>query len=345
MELRRAILGLLLAVLSLPVPARAEKDWFASLYTNEGIELRADERLFVLYAALNAMGYDEAPVVRRLPVPSREMDPVRLALREQVKLDPALVTRLAAFFDGHPESAEAYARYVLTLNGPGGFEAPAGSKSSLKGIEALLAEVYSSQKLGEAFGRAQAEYRSALKSYHPVIDAPVAETRRLLKMKEDEPPRVVLAVNLFDARGKAFSGLVGEELFVVLGPSKEPDLFAVAREVARARLAPVVAAKVAGSKPIAEAAAAAQADNAASFATECFARAFAAAAVKLPPEKLDALASQGCRSVADLAGLVPGFASSEASLESFVGESLSLLTKEGSKPAAGKSGRLVKYGK
>src|SRR5437588_717649 len=45
-----------------PSAARAEADWFASLYTAEGVELRADERVFALYAVLNATGYDEGPV-------------------------------------------------------------------------------------------------------------------------------------------------------------------------------------------------------------------------------------------------------------------------------------------
>ncbi len=53
------------ALLSAPAPAApaasassavSAGDWFASLYTGEGIELRADERVFALFALFNATG-------------------------------------------------------------------------------------------------------------------------------------------------------------------------------------------------------------------------------------------------------------------------------------------------
>ena len=52
-----------------PAPAAVQGDWFASLYTGEGIELRADERVFALFSMLNAVGYDSGPITRKEPVP------------------------------------------------------------------------------------------------------------------------------------------------------------------------------------------------------------------------------------------------------------------------------------
>ena len=121
-------------------PARAETDWFASLYTNEGVELRADERVFALYALLNGMGYDEAPVVRSLPVTARDMPPVRLKVRSQVRIDDAAAEKLNAFFNAHPKAVEAYGRYALALKGPLGFERTPAAPADLKGFETLLAE-------------------------------------------------------------------------------------------------------------------------------------------------------------------------------------------------------------
>ncbi|MGI5861954.1 MAG: hypothetical protein ACOX6T_07825 [Myxococcales bacterium] len=331
MTSRRAPLATVLALLALPATSRAAQDWFASLYTNEGIEMRADERIFALYAALNAMGYDEAPVTRRFPVPAREMHPVRLKVREALTVDRALAEKLDAFFTEHPETADVYGRHALTLRGPPTFEPSADSSAALRGIEPLLAEVYSSGKLADLFGQVQDEYRSVLKGYHAVIDGPVLEVRRLLKMKEDEPPRVTLVINLLDGRGSAFSGLVGEDLYVVLGPSTEPDLYSLVKEVARAKLAPVAASKAGTSKVLRDIAAAVGAKSAADFATEVFARAFAAAVVKPPEDKLAEIAAGGYHAALDVYPLIDKFVSSGSTLESFVAENLWILAKE---PAA-----------
>ncbi|MFN7135170.1 MAG: hypothetical protein ACK4N5_24055 [Myxococcales bacterium] len=154
-------------------PARAERDWFASLYTNEGIELRADERIFTLYALLNAMGYDDAPVVRQYPVPARDMHPVRLQVRNELKLDPGQQAKASSYFDAHPVPVDQYARYALTVEPPGTFARTQGSPNELKGAEALLADAYGQLKLAEVFAKVQAEYRAALKAYLPVVEGPV----------------------------------------------------------------------------------------------------------------------------------------------------------------------------
>jgi hypothetical protein len=232
-----------LALLSLPAAARGEADWFASLYSKQGVELRADERVFALFAVLNAMGYDEAPLLREGPVPRREFDPVRVRVRGAVHLEPPLVDRLGAFFDAHPAHARAYARYALSLKGPPGFERTSASGAELEGFEVLLAQAYQEGGLAALFVQAYGEYRAAIRGYLPVIDAPLGALRRLLRLRVGDAPRVVVVVNLLDGRGTSSSAVQGEELVVVIGPSRTPDLFAVAQAVARARLEPLLAAR------------------------------------------------------------------------------------------------------
>ncbi|MGC4113315.1 MAG: hypothetical protein QM765_01285 [Myxococcales bacterium] len=324
MRIRLAVLASLACCLLGAVPAHAETDWFASLYTNEGVELRADERVFALYAVLNAMGYDEAPVVRALPVPARDMHSVRLKVRSALRLDAADVEKLNGFFNGHAKAAEAYGRYVLSLKGPGSFERTPAAAADLKGFESLLADDYSRLKLGELFASVQDEYRTSLKGYHAVVDAPVTAVRRLLKLKEDDPPRVILVVNLLDGQGKAYSTRTGEEeLWVVVGPSKAPDLYAVAQEVARSRLEPLVAAKV--SEP-----------ELAAQASDRLSRAFAALALALPEAELDARGQRdGFPTLKDWVKQVDAFAKGATTLEAFVAEAAPALLKEqGKEPAA-----------
>jgi hypothetical protein len=245
---------------------------------------------------------------------------VRLKVRAALKLEPGQEEKLSAFFDAHARPAEAYARYALTLKGPKGFERTAAASSDLKGFEGLLADGYAHNKIAELYASVQDDQRAALKSYHAAVDAPVAAVRRQLKMKEDEPPRVVLVVNLLDGQGKATSALVGEELWIVVGPSKTPDLFAVARELARARLEPLVAAK-------------ADAESAA-LAADLLSRAFAASALALSDSDLDARQARDGFAWREWARQVDGFAKTDRGLDAFVAEAVPAVLKEsGREPA------------
>src|SRR5262245_33913679 len=85
LPLRAAVLALL--VVCAPTFARAQ-DWASSLYTEGGVELRIDERVFTLFAALNGLGFEDAPVGRKDPIPKREFDPIRQAVRDVIKVDP-----------------------------------------------------------------------------------------------------------------------------------------------------------------------------------------------------------------------------------------------------------------
>lgn len=249
---RMAYAASALALLSVPSSARGERDWFASVYTDEGIEVRADERVFTLYAVLNAMGYDEAPLARVAPVAKRELHPVRARLRGALHLAPELAGELDAFFDAHPFSVEEYARYALSLGGPPGFERTSASAPQLQGFELLLARAYHAGGVAALFQQAYGEYRPALRSYHAVVDAPAGAIRRSLRLRESDALRIAVVVNLLDGQGKVVAATFGEELFLVVGPTQTPNLIAVATEVARAHLAATAAARAREAAPALE---------------------------------------------------------------------------------------------
>src|SRR5438132_7123183 len=95
-------LWILQMALAASAPAPASGDWFASLYTGEGIELRADERVFALFSVLNAVGYDAGPVTRKDPVPKVLYHPVRQQVRSRVIGSDADVRKAAdTFLDAH----------------------------------------------------------------------------------------------------------------------------------------------------------------------------------------------------------------------------------------------------
>jgi len=224
-------------VLAVPFAAQAE-DWANSLYSEGGIELRADERVFTLFAALNEMGLDDAPVSRKDPIPKREYDPVRQQVRDAVNLDPALRAKFEAFFDAHPAPLRTYTAYVLSLGDAPGFaapEKPAKELAQLAGFEKLLAEFYAQHGIQKLFDAVQPQHREALKRYQPVVDKPIAAAREILKAPEtDESPRVVLVLNLLDGRGSSYGVGTADETWLVVGPAAAtPDPMAIVKAFAR----------------------------------------------------------------------------------------------------------------
>jgi hypothetical protein len=225
--------------------ARAEGDWFASLYTGDGVELRADERVFALYTVLNALGYDKAPVSRQNPIPKYAFHPVRQEVRLKVgALDPAVRKQADAFLDGHPQPLQRYLGYALALGPPPFDQAPKAREwSELKGFDAVIRNAYSTWNLPELLAQEQGEYRKALRGYLPAIDAPIAKLRKMLRVGDDAASGTLLVMNLLDAQDEV-CGLRSERgVTIVVGPSDKPNVEGVLREYARAFVEPAVGKK------------------------------------------------------------------------------------------------------
>jgi hypothetical protein len=241
----------LLCVLLIASPALAagEGDWFASLYTGEGIELRADERVFALFAVLNAVGFDQGPVSRKEPVPKVRYHPVRQQVRARVIGGAPEVLQFADdFFDKHPAALRNYLVWAVH-GGPPPFAAAPKSKekeiADLKGFEQVLAKAWAGWKLDELMGTVQGEYRRALKGYLTAIDAPLTKARAMLKVPENAA-QSVLVVNLLDAQDEV-RGVMGDgETVLVVGPSDKPNVEGLLREYARVLIDPLVSKKAAG---------------------------------------------------------------------------------------------------
>ncbi|AKU90904.1 hypothetical protein [Vulgatibacter incomptus] len=240
------------AAVALLLPATASaQDWASSVYSEGGVELRIDERIFTLFAAFNDMGLDDAPVTRQDPIPKREFDPVRRQVRDAILMSPDLRAKFEAFFDKNPLPVRTYAAYTLALGDAPTFTAPAKlpvGTESLKGFEALLAEFYGKARIKEIFAKLTAPQREVLKRFSPAVDKPVAEARAVMKTKEtDASPQVVVVVNLLDGRGSAHGIQVGDEIFLVVGPAAAGtgpvDSLPIARAFARAELEAIAKGK------------------------------------------------------------------------------------------------------
>lgn len=231
--------------LSLPAFAASKGDWFASLYTGEGVELRNDERIFTLFAVFNASGFDAGPVTRKDPVPRIVYHPVRSLVRSRViGGDPEVKRAAEAFFDAHPTALRKYLSYAVAADQPP-FAAGAKAKDlqELKGLEAVLSKAWTAWKLEELMGTVQSDYRRSLKTYLTVTDAPLTKARATLKIPEAQEALIV--VNLLDATDQV-RAVEGEnkEAIIIVGPSEKPNVEGVIREYARLTIEPAVARQV-----------------------------------------------------------------------------------------------------
>lgn len=227
--------------------ASSQGDWFASLYTGDGVELRNDERVFAFFAVLNAVGFDQGPVTRKEPVPKVNYHPVRQQVRSHViGGDPEVRKAADAFFDAHPQALRKYLAYAVNSSQPP-FASGAKAKdlADLKGFEAVLSKAWTGWKLDELEATVLGEYRKALKAYLTVVDAPLAKARGVLKVPEAQ--EALLVVNLLDAQDqvRAVQGEAGET-YLIVGPSEKPNVEGLLREYARLQLEPGVAKKIAG---------------------------------------------------------------------------------------------------
>ncbi len=308
-----AAVALIFAGTSSPVRAAGREakqgDWFASLYTGEGTELRNDERVFALFAVLNGAGFDQGPVTRTQPVPKVNYHPVRSAVRAWV-LGGDLELRRAAdtFMDAHPASLQRYLSAAVS-SGPPPFKQGPANAADVKGLETLLAKAWAGWRLEELMEQVQQEYRKTLKTYLTVVDAPLTRARALLKLAETT--QTVLVVNLLDAQDAVRSAQAESgEAYVVVGPSEKPNIEGVLSAFGRLSIEPVVAKRVSqsawpgGATVLREAQLAGAADQTVQeYATSVFTKALALRAIDANEAAYETAAAQGYFGVREVAKL------------------------------------------
>lgn len=301
--------SLLLSSLLFIAPAAhaSEEDWFASLYTGEGIELRADARVFTLFAVLNAMGYDAAPLARQDPLPRYQFHPVRKQVRTTLlSASPEIRTQADAFFDAHPVSVDRYLAYALSTSAPPFASAPKSKDfKDVSGLEALLKSAHAQWKLGEVLGEVQDDYRKSLRAYLEILDAPLASAQKLLKGDAKGAPSL-LVVNLLDAEGSMRAVESEKGVVLVVGPSEKPQIEAIVREYARLVIEPALGKKArqwgGGNTLLREAQALGATEaNVAEYATALFTRALALKATNAPDSEWDAASKKGYFGLKDIA--------------------------------------------
>lgn len=207
MRPRAAALALVLACLAglaLPRPVRAAEDPLDALYAVNGLALRADARLFALYAAFNAMGYDEAPLARELPFAARRFSPIRQRVRAAFHLSPELSDRLDALFESAPLPIDAYARCALSLDADlhdlaDTSDTAAACGHALAELPSILRALWRHGDLPALYRAAAWQSRAALLIHLPRLDTAFERLDAAFGQPPDaSPPTATVLFNALD---------------------------------------------------------------------------------------------------------------------------------------------------
>jgi hypothetical protein len=290
--------------------AANQTDWFASLFTGEGVELRNDERIFTLFAIFNALGFDQGPVTRTQPVPKVAYSPARQLVRARViGGDPEVRKAADAFFDGHALPMVRYLSWAVQADAPPFAAGPKAKEfADLKGFEQVMSKAWANWKLDEVMAQVQGDYRKALKQYLSGVDGALLKARALLQVPEST--EVLLLVNLLDAQDqvRAVRGEKGE-VFLIAGPSEKPNVEGLLKAFAAITVEPTVAKAAAkwggGTAVLREAQlAGAREETVAEYATSLISLAAALKAMDATDAAYDAAAAKGYFGLKDVSKLL-----------------------------------------
>jgi hypothetical protein len=253
------VVGLVLAAVA---PARAQ--WSsASVFTEDGVELGVEPRLFALYAILNAAGYDVETIRGPLPLERPKYSVTREKLRQNVGRSTS--PELLKLIEKNPVSVQEYAAAVLELGPAPRFDDKAATSPLAKALAVQLREWFNEEGGSALLRNANEEARTAQKRLLPALDAAIKGTTKLVRLGDTSDQllddaggatgRVAIVLNDLDAAGTLFvlqaPGPNGGTTGIITGPSRgaadddailDAAVFAYAKTLVAAETAKVAAA-------------------------------------------------------------------------------------------------------
>jgi tetratricopeptide (TPR) repeat protein len=194
-------------------------------------QLDSNEALFTVLAAINAAGYDDQ-------IDAASTHVFRHALRTQLAArNLGSVFELKRFFRDHKlkdpnGELSRYISYALLINGPPDFDyrdpdmVRPPDATSVEGLSPLLAAFYQEANLAEAWRRAQPFYDQVIAQYHEPIARAVLLVNAYARNSTSGylGRRFQIFVDLLGAPNQVQSRSFGDEYFIVVTPSVEPQI-------------------------------------------------------------------------------------------------------------------------
>lgn len=218
----------------------------APLPAGEYVRLGADERLFTLFAALNAAGYDEENNEQGM---SEVRQQVRAALADNPlpsldRLRPYL--QMCRFIH-----VSQCATWVLQRGPAPDFDrAVAGwwietPTFPFLGFDRALAAFYREAAIGALWQAQRPAYEAEIARYRALAGPAVDRVSAYLRSEAPPTAGVVVLPNLLDAYWRGYGPRVGDLSYVVMGPAITPNIGLIQHEAMHPLLNPLVDAHAA----------------------------------------------------------------------------------------------------
>lgn len=187
-------------------------------FGSESIVVIADERIFTLFAALNAAGFD------------REYEGIAMSpIRRQVRVaftgkDLPSLARLKPFFERIPDYHLVV--WVLQRGNPPEFgRAEAGwwvsrSAADFDGLDEALGAFYREADIPAIWREVEPAYRAEINRWQPLAEQSQETIMVYLKINELPVRQAVIIPNPLDAYYSGTGPQVGETAYVVAGPTE-----------------------------------------------------------------------------------------------------------------------------
>ena len=198
----------------------------------ESGQLDSSPALFSVLAAINAAGYDA-------DIDSPSNSPLRAKLRAYLAANkPACLPELKKFFEEHRQKSGSaaelsqYVSFALATSGPPDFEYRfkeyllPPDVQPLAGFQKLIVRFHSEANVDELYRRVQPDFDAAIGRYHEPVARAVLEANAYLRNATSGylGRRFQVFVDLLGAPNQVFSRSYGDDFFIVVTPSPEPQI-------------------------------------------------------------------------------------------------------------------------
>jgi hypothetical protein len=181
-------------------------------------DLAITKRVFVVYAFINAGGYDDDN--------NRGFSATRQRVREAVAAtDKSLLDRVRAHYQQRPHVLFAtYGAYAISLQGTGPFTESELTPHTLEGTVSLLNEFYTKAQIGSLWEANQGDYYAVLHDILPLLAGPAQEMFDYSREPGLTTSAYVYIPNLLEAFGRASTSQPDQKRYIIQGQSVSPSL-------------------------------------------------------------------------------------------------------------------------
>jgi hypothetical protein len=200
------------------------------MYTEDGVEIGVDSRVFALFGMMNALGYDDDTVRGPAPLHRPQYASARSKLRANLGRPGAALKAFDDVLSKNPGDPAQFTAAVLELGPAPNFEDKAAKSALAKAIAGPMRDWYNEEGGAGVLRLVMDDAKPTQKRLRPLLDKAVKATTQLIRLgnKEDQllddagaVGRVALVINDLD-RHSSIARIDGAGVtYVVVGPGAD----------------------------------------------------------------------------------------------------------------------------